>query len=140
MSVGIEATSQEGGLAGVAPRRIAVAGLGWGSGAGMRFETWKRAVAAGPRFPAPSTALTDSVTVAPGANSTSRSSISTRSPTAPAIGIRSRGNGRPSIATKNPSVPAGPESRGVTHEIIASPAGSWVVWDATLRPLGAAGG
>ncbi len=97
--------------------------LGRGRGAGTRLETATSTVAAGPRLPAPSTACTESLTVAFAASFRSRRCICTRSPAFAAIGISSRASARPSSVTKKPRVPPGPSSRGVTHDTIASPAG-----------------
>ena len=112
--------------------------LGWGRGAGTRFETVMPAVAAGPRLPAASTARTDEFDRRSGGRASGRAGASR--PARPArrrAGSARAADARPSSVTKNPSVPAGPASRGVTHETRASPAGRSAV--AGLDPQAARG-
>ena len=95
-------------------------------------------MAAGPRFPAPSTAFTATTADDACSKPRSRTCISTRVPGRPARGINSRGMGRPARVAMNPSVLAGPWSRGVTQETIASPGARSL--DSDVKLVGAAGG
>ena len=100
--------------------------MGRGRGAGTRARDRDVAVAAGPRLPAPSTACTTSFTVAPRAEfQVAQMHLDLRSPAVAGQGDQLARTWWPSSVTKKPSVPAGPSSRGVTHETIASPAAGW---------------
>ena len=107
-------------------------------GRGTTFRPGKRSIvdAAGPTFPAPSTAFTSRTADASRSSARSRRCITTLLPGDPAMGISSRGMGLPSSVATKPSVPAGPWSRGVTQETRTSPGGRSRVQPVQLRRSG----
>ena len=118
-------------------RRAGAAARGRGS------ETVMSAVAAGPRLPAPSTARTDELDRRAGGQfQVAKVHLDPRRPPRRPAGSARAATARPSSVTKKPSVPAGPSSRGVTHETSASPAGKSAVRGSTAGRSGppAAGG